>query len=365
MARKQMGAPGASTPFTEIEPERILQIGFELSSGGPRFDNALDAMLTLARFEFVLDLLDRAPNQEFAEQAWSYLDSQDILWAALSEARLDSHVLARLVQRKRASAIEPILDTAEQTKDSRLRESLLELLPELGDEVGPYIVRRLDTARGSLRRDLFLFLGKLKQIPTDFDGMRFLLSPDATVRREAIRLLLKYVETREHAIVAGVIDSDERAVFYGLSAAQEGGCPPRAMAIIRQRIDAQNLDSSVLALAIRVLAAADSGATAMLQGQGRVSQLLRVAEPDAGARNNKKTLNWLIARVAHRTRFLRQWKLQPKTPEMLAALGALASYWTNEQTVQELIGLALKTGDSDVRKAVSSPRTGKFRTTAE
>ena len=366
MARTQMGATEASTPYTDIEPERILQIGFELRSGGPRFDNALDAMLNSARFESVLDLLDRAPDQEFAEHAWSYLDSHDILWAALSEARIDSGVLARLVQRKRASAIEPILDTAEKAKDSRARETLLELLLELGDEVGPYLVRRLDTARADLRRELFLLLGKLKRIPTDFDCSRFLLSTDAGIRREAIRLLLKYVETRDQAIVAGVTDSDERALFYGLSAAQEGGCSQKATAIIRQRIDAQNLEGSLLTLAIRVLAAADSGAAPVLQGQGRTSQMLRIVEPDSGAKSNKKALKWLVARVAHRTRFLRQLKLQPKTPEMLAALGALAAYWMNEPTVQEIIALAIKTGDPDYKKAMSAQRsTGKFRTTSE
>jgi hypothetical protein len=367
MARTR-GSASQTTPYTEIEPERILQMGFELSAGGPRFDNALDAMLNSARFELVLNLLDRAPDQEFAEHAWSYLDSHDILWTALGEARIDLAVLTRLVRRKRVSAIDPILDTVERTKDSNVREQLLETLLELGDDIGPYLVRRLDTARADLRRDLFLLLGKLKRIPTDFDGSHFLLHTDAPVRREAIRLLLKYVETREHAIVAGVTDSDERSVFYGLSAAQEGGCPPRALEIIRQRIDAESLDGSLLTLAIRVLAAADSGAMPVLRGtQGRTSQVLRAADLEqAGGNNAKKTLDWLIGRVAQRSRFLRQWKLQPKSAEMLAALGALAAYWMNEPTVQQIVALAVKNGDADFKKAMAAPRSrGRLSRIAE
>jgi hypothetical protein len=184
------------------------------------------------------------------------------------------------------------------------------------------------------------------------------------VRREAIRLLLKYVETREQAIVAGVTDTDERAVFYGLSAAQDGGCPPRATAIIRQRIEAETLGGSLLPLAIRVLAAADSGAMRVLTGQGRTSQMLRAADAEQSApANGRKTLDWLVTRVAQRSRFLRQWKLQPKSAEMLAALGALSAYWMNEPTVQQIVALALKSGDPDYKKAVASQRaTGKFGT---
>jgi hypothetical protein len=286
------------SPYIDCEPERILQMGFELGASGPRFDVALDAMLNSARIEPMLNMLDQAPDPEFAESVWSQLDSRNVLWAALSEARLDFAVLERLVRRKRQSAVDPVLDVAERTKDSRVREQLLEMLLELGDEVGPSIVRRLEAARADYRRDLFLLLGKLKDIPEGFDASRFLLHTDASVRREAIRLLLKFVETREQAIVAGVTDTDERAVFYGMQAAQEGGCPPRALAIIRQRLEAGDVDSSLLTLAIRVIAAADSGVGPMLQGKGRTSQMMRAvtndANPAATAEASKKTMEWLI-----------------------------------------------------------------------
>ena len=355
---------GAKTtsPYTEIEPERIVQMGLELSTGGPRFEGALEALLNSARFDLLLDLLDRAPDKAFAEYAWAYLDGRDILWAALGEARIDFVVLARLVRRKLVSAIEPVLDTVERTEDGTTRDALLDTLLVLGDDVGPSLVRRLDSARDELRRDLFLLLGKLKRIPPDFEATRFLLHVDPAVRRDAVRLLLKYVETREQAIIAGVADSDERAVFYGLTAAQEGGCPPRAAAIIRGRVDAQTFDASLLTLAIRVLAAADSGATPQLRGQGRTSQVLRASDLEQPVVAGKKTLDWLIGRVAQRSRFLRQWKLQSKSPEMLAALGALAAYWMADPQVQEIVALAVKSGDPDYKKALAAPRTtGKFK----
>lgn len=352
-----------TSEYIDCEPDRIVQMGLELSASGPRFEIALMAMLNSARLEPLLNLLDNSPDKDFADSAWQYLDSHDILWAALTEARIDFAVIRRLVQRKGLSVAEPILDVAERTKDSRTREQLLEVLVGLGDDVGPYLVRRIEGARAEHRRELFLMLGKLTRIPEGFDVSRFLLHTEAAVRREAIRLLLKFVETREQAIVAAVTDTDERAVFHGLQAAQEGGCPPRAVAIIHQRIAVGDLDSSLMTLAIRVLAAADSGAVPMLSGKGRTSVMMKSSDIQAAAADGgRKTMEWLVNKVAQRSRFLRKWQLQPKSPEMLAALGALASYWNQHPDVQEIVNLAIKTRDPELKKAMGAQRvTGKFK----
>jgi hypothetical protein len=341
-------------------------MGFELSVGGPRFDVALDAMLNSARFELLLGMIETAPDQDFAEGVWSYLDSHDILWAALSEARLDMGVLQRIVRRKRLSAIDPILDVAERTRDARLREQLLDMLLELGDDVGPFLARRIDASRSDIRRDYFLLLGKLPTVPAGFDGSKYLLHADALVRREAVRLLLKFVETREQAIVAGIGDTDDRAVFMAMTAAHEGGCPPKGVDVVRRRIGKGDLDSSLMTLAIRILAAADSGAGPMLQGKGRTSQMLRAVavdnNPAATAAAGKKTFDWLVGKVAARSRFRRKLQLQDKSPEMLAALAALAAYWGGDPDVQEIIQLVLKSGDPELKKALGAQRvTGKFK----
>jgi hypothetical protein len=356
----------STNEYIACEPERIVQMGFELAASGPRFEIALATMLQAGHHEALLDLLDNAPDKEFAESAWLFLDSHDILWASLDAARIDFAVLERLVLRKRLSAAEPILDVAERTKDQRTRERLLEVLATLGEDVGPLVARRIEGSRAEFRRDLFLLLGKLSRIPDDFDVSRFLQHTDAVVRREGIRLMLKFLETREQAIVAAVSDSDERAVFHGLQAAQEGGCPPRAVAVIHKRIAAGDLDDSLMTLAIRVVAAADSGAAPSLSGSGtgRTSVMLKSADiqPGAVAEAGKKTMEWLVNKVAQKSRFLRRWQLLPKSPEMLAALGALASYWNQHPDVQEIIQLAIKSRDPELKKAMGAQRvTAKFK----
>lgn len=367
ISRSNTAAP--TSEYTDIEPERVLKMGFELSAGGPRFDAALERMFNLARLETLLSLLDAAPEPDFAASVWAYLDSRDILWTALNEARIDFDVLERIARRKRLSAADPILDVAERSRDARTRERLVETLQVLGNEIGPVIARRMESARADLRRDLFLFLGKLKSIPAGIDASRFLLHQDGAMRRETIRLMLKFVETRDQAIIAALTETDERSVFLGLSAAHEGGCSPRALTLVRERIEAGDLDSALVTLAIRVLAEADRGAAPVLSGRGRTSGMMRafqVKEPLSGAAAANKTMTWLVGKVARKSRFLRRWQLRPKSPEMLASLAALAAYWNTEPHVQEILGLARSSGDSDLKKAIAAPRvTAKFKAVAE
>jgi hypothetical protein len=212
---------------------------------------------------------------------------------------------------------------------------------------------------------MFMLLGKLKTVPEGFDGTRFLTSPDAAIRREAVRLMLKFVETRDAAIVAGVSDTDERSMFFGLQAAQESGCPARALPIVRGRLEKGDMDSSLMTLAIRVIAAADSGVGPVLQGKGRTSQMMRAvtadAKPAETAIAGKKTVDWLIGKVASKNLF-GKWKLENKSPVMLASLGALAGYWNHLPEVQDIMAAAVKANDPELKKAMGTTRvTGKFK----
>jgi len=101
----------------------------------------------------------------------------------------------------------------------------------------------------------------------------------------------------------------------------------------------------------------------MLSGKGRTSVMMKSADIQAAsADGGKKTMEWLVNKVAQKSRFLRKWQLQPKSPEMLAALGALASYWNQHPDVQEIVNLAIKTKDPELKNAMGAQRvTGKFK----
>ena len=118
-----------------------------------------------------------------------------------------------------------------------------------------------------------------------------------------------------------------------------------------------------MTLAIRVIAASDSGAAPVLTGKGRTSVMMKSADVQATtAAGGKKAMSWLVNKVAQRSRFFRRWQLQPKSAEMLAALGALAAYWSHVPEVQDILNLAIKANDPELKNAMGAQRvTGKFK----
>jgi len=151
-------------------------------------------------------------------------------------------VLDRLVRRKRLSAVDPILDVAERTKDARMRERLLDVLLPLGDDIGAHLVRRIEGARAEMRRDLFLLLGKLKNIPR----VRCHAVPAAHGRRGPNAKRSTAAEVRRDAGTGdrrGCDDTDERAVLLRIAGRAGKRLLARALTIVRQRIENGDMDS--------------------------------------------------------------------------------------------------------------------------
>ena len=117
----------------------------------------------------------------------------------------------------------------------------------------------------------------------------------------------------------------------------------------------------------RTIGLADSGSGPMLTGKGRTSVMMKSSDIQAASANSgKKTMDWLVGKVAQKSRFMRRWELQLKSPEMLAALAALAAYWSHDPIVQEILNLAIKSNDPELRKALGAQRvTGKFKAITE
>ncbi len=65
-------------------------------------------------------------------------------------------------------------------------------------------------------------------------------------------------------------------------------------------------------------------------------------------------LKVLLAHARHR----RGWfgrRLAPKSPELLAALAGLASYWKADPQVSEVLAHAIRHSDPEIRAAANSP----------
>jgi hypothetical protein len=151
-----------------------------------------------------------------------------------------------------------------------------------------------------------------------------MLHPDARVRREALKLLLRAPEHRDAAVIAAMSDRDEGIVHRALSAALDG-CPRAAVPLIMRHVERGTMQPEVRALGVRVV----------------------------GAARAPGTLDWLLTRVATRGRVLRREKLLPKSPEMLAALAGLAAGWRDDSRGEAVLHRARQSADAEIRAAAA------------
>jgi len=127
--------------------------------------------------------------------------------------------------------------------------------------------------------------------------------------------------------MSALSDTDDRVVFAGLTIAQEK-CPPAGIELIKQRVDRGELDSQLRTMGIRIVA----------------------------QRRTAATLTWLMDFVLTETQWVRRPKLRASTPEMLAALSMIATYWGSDPTAINVIRLAEQSKVPEVRAKVAPAR---------
>jgi hypothetical protein len=183
-----------------------------------------------------------------------------------------------------------------------------------------------------VQRELLALLGRLGTLPAGFSPGDYLTNADSLVRREAVKMLLRDPESRESTVMTALADEDDRVVFMGLTAAQEK-CPDGATDLMRHRVDLGELDSQLRTMCIRIIA------------QQRVHG----------------TLAWLLGHVLTESRWPRRPKLRAATPEMLAALGSIASGWSDDPAAQTVLKLAAQSRQAEVRAKLARARTAESK----
>jgi hypothetical protein len=313
------------------EPSRIVAMGLELDDVGERVLRAVATMLDSGVLGQLLDLLDAAPFAKgtLAPIVWERIRARDSLRDLLGEARLDHALVRRMVVRTGTAAVAPLLEALDHRPEASLQERLLSYLALLGPEAAPAIAQHLGAATPTLARELMLCLAKLAPPTAPLEAVEFTNHFDPALRREAVRLLAAYPDTRETALMNGVSDTDERVVYTALVAAQSG-CPPEVAAVIRRRMDSDELeDAAVRAAAVRAVATVR----------------------DAVA------LEWVLGRVLQTGGLLRRTRIASATPEVLASLSALATYWPDDRQVAPALALARASTSPSVRAAVQRDGT--------
>ncbi len=319
-------SPTTSDQLAEPRPEPVetLQIALEVGGSGERVRAALTALLDAHRLREVIQLLDRAPNPATADELWLHVATPERLRGALAERPFDATMVDRLSDKLGRDAIDPVLDLLGTATDRATRAHALRLLCSYGPPAAAAAARRLADAPWFVQRNILLLLARIGEWPYDFDPQPYATHDDPRVRREALRMLLGTSRWRTGALVASLEDRDERIRRMGLVAALRQ-CPLEVARLIEKMVSAPRTPPDLRALGIRVLARAQAGAF--------LPRLLGIST---------SRRRWFGPRLA------------PKSPEVLAAVSALASYWRQDPRAAALLSQALRHPDPEIRAAAAS-----------
>jgi hypothetical protein len=310
----------------EADPERMLQLALEVSIIGPHTEQIFTQLLARADITPLLDLLEGGPHGETRDALLARAVTVDRLLALLHGDAPNVRLAERFVARLGVAAVDPVINVLED-EEERLHGWAGDMLVRLADVSGPRVVARLHEAPAHAQRQLLHVIDRMGTWPADFSPEPYATSRDASVRREAIKLMLRRDDMRDAAIVLGLDDADERTLGIALAAALKR-CPQAAVSILMRRLESPTLGAELRARGIRVLAA--SGST------------------DA--------MRWIAHRAIKKHWLLRTPVLREKSPQLISSIAGLAAHWSAAPEAAEVLALVAKSKDSDLRSAAA--RTG-------
>jgi hypothetical protein len=322
MVRNAPSAPDTGDEPLDCEPETVLQIALEADCLGPRVNAAVALLLREDRLGSIVGALHGAPEGSSAADAlWREIATPARLQTAASSPTPDFAVIDRLAAQLGSAATEPLLDLLERTADRSLRARTLRLLATIGPAVAPAAVGRLRNAPWYVQRNLLVLLRLLRTWPPEFSAATYARHEEPRLRREAYKLMLEFPAQRGSAIVRGLHDADPAIVALVLRSAHDA-CPAEALPPVQRFAADRRHPPELRVLAVRALEGAGT--------QGALPTLLGLA----GAR-----------------RHLLGWRLETKSPVVLAAVAALARCWRGHPEVDGLLAAADQHDDPEIRLA--------------
>jgi histone H3/H4 len=323
MARAEPVARAVAQRYP-IEPERLLAMGLEIETLGEQVWHSADVLAQQADVAPLLNLVDNAPSLWMRDTLWRHVATPQRLRLQLALDPLPVATLERIVRRMGVAAVDPLLDAFEESTDDRRQNALTLLLERVGPAAGGEILTRLPGMRWSQLRPMLALLGRHAEWNCGFDATQWMDHPDAAVRRETLRQLLRAPQSRDAAIVRALADADEGNVRLGLGAAMTN-CPRDAALMLRTRADEASLSADLRALGIRALSS------------DRATD----------------TPTWLAGRVLRVGKLLKRETLASKSPEMLASIEGLAIHWRTHPAAAPVLALASASGDPEIAAAAA------------
>ena len=305
---------------SEAESKRIVEMALEVDVTGKAVWDAVKRVIDDNEGEW---LMQRLQGNEGSTVASDVIGGSEqltrLLQQVLEKEPPNPAVLDRLLPMVGIAAVEPLLDTLIASESKQTRRALVDRLIALGPQVVPAVVRHFDDERWYVKRNMLTILGGLTELPDDIGPDQLLRHQDPRVRFEALRIMFRLPSHREKAVGRALTDAEEKTVRLGLAAAL-AGCPKTAISLVISRATSTSGPADLRLTAIRVL---DT-----IPDQVVTNALLSMVQPRRG---------------------LFHWKHPPKTPEYLAALGALQKR-RDQRRVSEVFKLASRRRDPEIVK---------------
>jgi len=313
----------ASEAQFKPEARRMLEMVLEVDETGEGAERAIDELIADGNLRLVVNVLHEADAPRATESLWNRLGTEHFP-SVLRAEPIDAEVVDKILLRMGVAAIEPMLDALCESDSQQTRRVLIDRLVRMGSMVGPAVVARMEDPRWFVQRNMLAILGRLPELPQQFDVAARLGHEDKRVRREAVEVALQVPAVRERALAAALTDADDRIVRIGLSAAVESIPDTVLPLVVKRAVDGATEEQRLAA--VRALATS--------LRKPAVEALLRMAAP--------------------RKSFL-GWKLPIKNRIYLAALRALQSHKTDAR-VRQALDVAARSRDREIASAARGER---------
>jgi HEAT repeat protein len=302
-------------------------MALEVDAYGPVVDKALSDALGEGAAGTILAHLSRVdPSNGVAGRIRSYLTSPDHFRELLIDGLVDDEAFRTLVDEMGTTAVEPLLHVLADSDSRTVRRRVFDMLAGMGPVVGERAVERLRDGRWFVLRNTLSLLQRLQAVPGGFDPKPFMEHKDPRVRREAFPLALRLPQGRDRVLAAALGDPDERVVRIALLELQGGVSDAVLPTLVNRIVQSKDHPRELRALGVKAL---------------------------TGSRSPLVPRVLLELCTTRRTLFRRP-RLAGPAPEVLAALGVLASDWADREEVDRILAQARRSKDVAIRRAVAT-----------
>ena len=300
---------------------RLVEMALEVDAFGPTIEKAIADLLEEGRASFVIHAANDASGSGTAARIKEYLESPRQLRRLLSAEEVDVASMNAIVVGMGSLAIDPLLEALVDSDSRERRQIVLDALARFGSDVWEGTLARLKDPQWWVIRNLLLLVQTLDEFHEDFKVEEFLSHPARRVRREAFPLALR-TGLRQKTLARALADEDERIVRIGLLELSDS-MPETLVPIVVNRVILGDRSPEIRAFGIRA----------------------------AGGSKSPLVLETLLKMTSTGKTIFGRPILAPRSMELLAALGTLGRFWSDEARVVKVLREARRSRDPEIKAA--------------